>query len=173
VGISSLSEGLFYSEKELCSSGIVNMYRIIHNSLTHFMKSVHSNGRKDCSLRPTYGKRNSLSFFFFVHFGSDVSVRPLWYCRRQADNPFPPIPAAECYDRFLRWDDDSSPHLRQILCAGCRQRGSLTYSCNTKSHGIRSGDLGGQRSNAWSSASLRPIQRWGKCWLRYRGHQQY
>jgi len=30
----------------------------------------------------------------------------------------------------------------------------LTYPYNNKSHGIRSGDLGGQRSSAWSAAAV-------------------
>jgi hypothetical protein len=32
-----------------------------------------------------------------------------------------------------------------------------------KSHGMRSGDLDGQRSSAWSSVIVRQIQHWGKC----------
>ena len=31
---------------------------------------------------------------------SALCVRPLWHGRRQADNPFPPVSAAACHDRF-------------------------------------------------------------------------
>ena len=33
------------------------VYRIIHNSVTHFIKLVHLNGRKDFNMQPTEGKR--------------------------------------------------------------------------------------------------------------------
>jgi len=34
-------------------------YRVIHNFLTHVMKSVHLNGGKDCNMRHTDEKRET------------------------------------------------------------------------------------------------------------------
>jgi len=77
---------------------------VFHNSLTHFIKSLHLNGGKDCNVVPADEKRNFPSFYFFVaYLISAVCVRPLSHGRRQADNLFPPIPAAVRRDRFLRW----------------------------------------------------------------------
>jgi hypothetical protein len=41
--------------------------------------------------------------FFFAYLISALSFRPLRHGRHQADNSFPPISAAACHDRFLRW----------------------------------------------------------------------
>ena len=41
-------------------------YRVIHNSRTLFIKSVHLKGGKVCKTRPTDGKRNSPSFLFLL-----------------------------------------------------------------------------------------------------------
>jgi hypothetical protein len=46
---------------------IITFYRVIHNPLTHFTKSVHCNGGKDCNMRPTDGKRNSASILCLPH----------------------------------------------------------------------------------------------------------
>jgi hypothetical protein len=77
------------------------LYRVIHNCLTHFIKLVHLNGRKFCNMWPTDGKRNSSNFLLYLV--SAVCVCCLWHGRLQADYPFPPIPAAACHDRYLRW----------------------------------------------------------------------
>jgi hypothetical protein len=39
----------------------------------------------------------------FAYLINSLCVLPLWHGRRQADNPFPPIPSPASYDRFLRW----------------------------------------------------------------------
>ena len=38
--------------------------RVIHNSLTHFTKSVYLNNAKDLNLRPKHRKRNSARIFY-------------------------------------------------------------------------------------------------------------
>jgi hypothetical protein len=41
-----------------------SIYRVIHISLTKFIKSVLLNGGKNCNMRPTDGKKNGLKLFF-------------------------------------------------------------------------------------------------------------
>jgi hypothetical protein len=41
----------------------VKKYRAFHNSLTHFTKSVHLNGRKESNVPPTYRNRNFPGLF--------------------------------------------------------------------------------------------------------------
>jgi len=79
----------------------VSNYRVIHDSLTHFTKFVHLNGRKKCNMRPIDGKRNSPSCFF-EYIVSALCGRPLWCGRCQVDNSFLPIPTAACHEWFLR-----------------------------------------------------------------------
>jgi hypothetical protein len=40
---------------------------------------------------------------YFAYVMNALCVGPLWRGRRQADNPFPPIPASASHDRSLRW----------------------------------------------------------------------
>ena len=65
------------------------MYRVIHNSLAHVVKSVHMNGS---NMRPTDGKRNSPSYFAYLK--SALFVHPLCHGRRQTPNPLLPISVA-------------------------------------------------------------------------------
>jgi hypothetical protein len=116
------------------------------------------NGGNYYSMRLTDGKRNSPSFVYFAHLASSLSVCPLWHGRIQADNPFPPIIAAACHDRFLKWQ------LWFVFGAQADPVIQVVERERDMPHGVRSGDLGGQRSCARSSAVLRPTQRWGKCW---------
>ena len=39
----------------------VTNYRVIHNSLTHLIKSVHLNDGKNCNMRTPYGKKTQVS----------------------------------------------------------------------------------------------------------------
>ena len=41
------------------------LYRVIHNSVKHFTKSVHLNGEYDFNLRPTY-KKETLHVYFYL-----------------------------------------------------------------------------------------------------------
>jgi hypothetical protein len=75
-------------------------YGVIHNSLTHYKKMVRFNSAKDGNMRHTDRKRN-LSSLFCLPICTIYS--PFWRDRRQADNPFLPIPAAASHDRLLRW----------------------------------------------------------------------
>lgn len=45
--------------------GKVYMYRVIHNSLTHFPKLVHLNGGKDFNMRLTY-RRETLQVYLYM-----------------------------------------------------------------------------------------------------------
>jgi hypothetical protein len=82
-----------------------------------------------------------------------VCVRPLWHGRCQTDNPFPPNTRCSMSRSF-------SEVAAMILLGssgrscgtGGRKTESLTYS-----HGVRSGDLGGQRNSAWSFAPVAAI----------------
>ena len=91
------------------TTSVFATYRVIRNSLTHFIKSAHLSGGKNCNVRPVNGKRNSPSLSF-VYLVSAVCVRPAWHGRcPAADNPFPSILAA-VYQALLRWPP-SSPNL--------------------------------------------------------------
>jgi hypothetical protein len=46
---------------------ICGFYRVSHNSLSRVIKSVHSNGGKDCDMRLIDGKRNSPDLFRTPH----------------------------------------------------------------------------------------------------------
>ena len=109
------------------------VYRIIHNSMTHFIKLVHLNGRKDFNMQPTEGKR---TLHFFSYLVSALCVCPLWHGTYQANNLFLSMPAAACHDQFLRW----------------QQWESLTYPHKKKLHRVRSGSL------VASEAMLGPLQ---------------
>jgi hypothetical protein len=74
--------------------------RVIHNFLTHFIKSVRLNGGKECKCDLEMEKETLQVFLYLM---CAQYVRPLWHGRRQSDNPFPLIPSAACRDRFLRW----------------------------------------------------------------------
>jgi hypothetical protein len=50
------------------------VYRIIHNSVTLFIKLVHLNGRKDFNMQPTEGKK---TLFFFFPLVSALCICPL------------------------------------------------------------------------------------------------
>jgi len=76
------------------------MYRVIFNSLTHFLKLVHLYGRKDCNTWHTDGKRNSASFCSYLV--SALCAHTLWHGGCQGDNRFLPIPVATCHDWFMR-----------------------------------------------------------------------
>jgi hypothetical protein len=82
---------------------LATLYRVIHNSLTHFTRSGKVNGGYDltCTL-PMESETLQTSFFssFFPWRGQNLSL--LWKARRQAANPFPPKPAAASIYRYLR-----------------------------------------------------------------------
>jgi hypothetical protein len=147
--------------KWLHHSHVSNKYRVILNSLTHFIKLVHLNGGKDCNMRLTYGKNLQVLAACLI---SALCVCLLWHGRRKAENQFPPIPSEACHDRILRWQRwfvfaaQADPVVEAIEKVLNLPRKKIT-------RGVRSGDHGGQRSGAWSFAVVRLIQRWGKCWL--------
>jgi hypothetical protein len=58
-------------------------YRVIHNSLTHFTKSAHLNGGKECNIRHTDGKKNTPSFSWMPH----KSFYCLTFVTRQTSSP--------------------------------------------------------------------------------------
>jgi len=83
------------------------MYRVIHNSLAHVVKSLHLNGG---NMRPTDGKRHNPSVFS-PYLRSALFIRPLWHGRRQSLIHFRPYPLQ--YDTICFWDgsDDSYSQL--------------------------------------------------------------
>lgn len=119
------------------------VYRIIHNSVTHFIKLVHLNGRKDFNIQPTEGKRTLSIFFLYL-------VSALLVCDRyQANNLFLSMPAAALHDRFLWWQQ-SGPVWEVIE--------PLTYPHKKKLQRFISGSLvasktvlGLLQSHVWSS----------------------
>ena len=71
---------------------------VIHNSLTHFAKSAHLTGRKECKCDlQMEGEARQV----FLYLTCAQYVRPLWRGRRQSDNPFPLKPSAIGF-----WDDN-------------------------------------------------------------------
>jgi len=94
-------------------------------------------------------ERNTVQVcFFFVPL---KCLSPLSHCRRQTDNPFPPIATAAYHDRFMRrrrwfvFVAQADPVVEAV--------DSSRYPLKKKSHGVRSGDLDGQRSSDWSAAT--------------------
>jgi hypothetical protein len=48
--------------------GNKHTYKVIHNSLTHLIKSIHLNGGMNLNMLPTDGQRNSPSFFSRISY---------------------------------------------------------------------------------------------------------
>ena len=92
-----------------CSPLMTAFCRVIHNSLTHFLKSVHLSGGKDCNVWPTDEKRNSPRFFFFG-IPDKCFMCPL-LCDTTDVKPiihFRPYPLQHVMIDFWNGSDDSS-----------------------------------------------------------------
>jgi hypothetical protein len=96
-------------------------------------------------------QRNTVQICFLFVRLSAVCVCPLSHCRRQADNQFPPLATAAPHDRFMKWRRwfvfvvQAHPVVEAVE--------SSRYPHKRTSHGVKSGDLGGQRSSAWFTAT--------------------
>ena len=120
--------------------------------MTHFIKSAHLNGGKDCNIRLTDGQRNSPSVFCKPR---KCSRCPLFVTRQTSIRK-----SISAHTRCSRSQSISEMAAKNRLHSSGRSRGtgyrkaeSLIYPHNNKSHGDKSGDLGGQR---YSARSLLP-----------------
>jgi hypothetical protein len=53
-----------------CAEGNTHIYKVIHNSLTQLMKSVHLNGEMNCNMRRTDRRSDSPSLFLMYFIRS-------------------------------------------------------------------------------------------------------
>jgi len=144
------------------------LYRVIHKSVKHFKNSQQINYSTDHGSSYADRDRNSPSFFFFLHisqmlnvptFGNTADIYAIVHlvphaCQHITD------------DHSHSSGDTVAKNWRLAGSAGTKTV-SFTNPQKKKSHGVKSGDRGGQSINASSSFPVRPIHLCGKFRLRY------
>ena len=148
------------------------LYRVIHNSLTHVTKPVHLNGEKDFNMRPTYRKRNSKFFCtcrrrgrqgsMFWENGGDGSREGFlraWICTN-TDN-------CGCAGKFFGPSSERASRWGTVSSSGMKNS-SVTGAC--ASHNAQHDQaLRKRERSVWGrffkTASLRPLTEQVESWV--------
>jgi len=143
------------------------LYRVIHKPVKHFKNSQQINYSMDHGSAYADRERNS-PIFFFLHISQMLNVSTFG---NRADIYAIVHLVPHAYQHITVDQSHSSGDTVAKIWRIAGSRGTKTVSFTNpqkkKSHGVKSGDLGGHCINASSSFPVRPIHLCGKFRLRY------